>query len=486
MEISAPIALKQPSTRNLRMLGSNVPGLAGGLQQPRRRVSEDVEGSSCFDGHAEGGGGSCFDDDDAEAVPERSSRSHPQSGRISIGPKPLNTLVPPRRLYQLRGRAVQEAAPAPKPVAPTAPSRFSFLKAAPNISSNKGIPLCLPSPLSGAPPLIQKPSSPVPFLPKPPNPSSSPHASADSDNLIHVLPPEKFCGINGCTKPDLHRGMCAPPMLQRRTRCSSTSRPVPREPDPILESLLSKINSATGHQAADTVHDSAGGADSCNDGNGEDAGVANAQSGNTFEGDFGEGDIGEGDFGEEESDTHSVPQSSSHGADAVPSSKAAHNTYQTYMKKEYSGVAVRLAMGPQWTIKGQWALLGFKGDSLFPGRRGMPVGARLRQVMTNDPRIEQAPPLDQRAPGWIPIDRQSIKDEDTVESHSIGGRMCYAVYTKVLSCLQSDAIRQHKGTVLKEIDHPCSPFISFPERLSRPTTQVVDTVQCVSSPSQIS
>ena len=41
-----------------------------------------------------------------------------------------------------------------------------------------------------------------------------------------------------------------------------------------------------------------------------------------------------------------------------------------------------------------------------------------------------------------------------------------AVYTKLQKCLTSDAIRLHKGTVLKEVDHPCEPFISFPEIIS--------------------
>ena len=144
--------------------------------------------------------------------------------------------------------------------------------------------------------------------------------------------------------------------------------------------------------------------------------------------------------------------------------------------KDQGAVAARLALGPHWTIRGHWTLLGFTGKDTTQGKNGSTFGHRIRCLMEKHPWIENTPPRDSWAPGWVPMDRTSISDDDTMEGcradrndglpATLGSMMCRSLYDKVQNMLRSDALRLHEGSVLSEKHSPKERLASFPELIA--------------------
>jgi len=144
--------------------------------------------------------------------------------------------------------------------------------------------------------------------------------------------------------------------------------------------------------------------------------------------------------------------------------------------KDHGGVAARLALGPHWTIGGHWTLLGFTGRDTNRGKNGSTFGHRIRCLMEKHPWIEETPPRAGWAPGWVPMDRASISDDDTLDGcradknngtpATLGSMMCTSLNDKVQNMLRSDALRLHEGSVLSEKHSPKERLASFPELIA--------------------
>ena len=173
-------------------------------------------------------------------------------------------------------------------------------------------------------------------------------------------------------------------------------------------------------------------------------------------------DVGDYGFDGFEPDTIDEDDLPSQGA---PAARRRSST-QARLDNSICGSLARLALGPHWTIHGHWMLLGFDPSELSTGFAGVTkFGSRLRSLMDADPSIEDAPPVQQRAPGWVPMDRSSIRDDDTsMPGHNTtGSLMCCALSKRVQNMLRSDAVRLYSGSVLSEEHHPKERFASYPE-----------------------
>ena len=118
--------------------------------------------------------------------------------------------------------------------------------------------------------------------------------------------------------------------------------------------------------------------------------------------------------------------------------------------------------GLHWTVKGQWLLHGLTPQEVRSGRQGMAFGARMHYLFDKFPEILVTPPSSEWAPGWEPMNRNTIAADDTLRLQTKGGEMCRAISSRCVEMLTSDARRVRKGAALREVDQPRIPFASHP------------------------
>ena len=143
-------------------------------------------------------------------------------------------------------------------------------------------------------------------------------------------------------------------------------------------------------------------------------------------------------------------------ADAVANSEAADTTES----KLY-----------HMTTAALWRHAGLTIEETKRASHGMPYGKRIHFLLNNNSSIcpgamwswdpHAHPPANAPhrswAPGWWPINKQTVSTEDTC----ISSVLCKAIQSRMASCLDSDLDRVNAGIVLRGEDSPAGRYLSF-------------------------
>ena len=123
------------------------------------------------------------------------------------------------------------------------------------------------------------------------------------------------------------------------------------------------------------------------------------------------------------------------------------------------------------TTAALWRLAGLTTEETKRGRKGMPYGRRIHFLLNKNSTIcpesmwlwdpYAHPPANAPhaswAPGWWPINKQTVSTEDTC----ISSVLCKAIQSRMASCLDSDLDRVNAGIVLRGEDSPAGRYLSF-------------------------
>ena len=143
-------------------------------------------------------------------------------------------------------------------------------------------------------------------------------------------------------------------------------------------------------------------------------------------------------------------------ADAVANSEAADTTES----KLY-----------HMTTAALWRHAGLTIEETKRASHRMPYGKRIHFLLNNNSSIcpgamwswdpHAHPPANAPhqswAPGWWPINRQTVSTEDTTTSNVL----CQAIQSRMASCLIDDLKKVKKGIVLKGEDSPAGRYLGF-------------------------
>ena len=119
------------------------------------------------------------------------------------------------------------------------------------------------------------------------------------------------------------------------------------------------------------------------------------------------------------------------------------------------------------TTRALWRHAGLTIEEAKRATHGMPYGRRIHFLLNNNPSIcpesmwswdpHAHPPNASWAPGWWPINRQTVSTEDTCTSNVL----CQAIQSRMSNVLTDDLKKVNKGIVLREEDSPAGRYLGF-------------------------
>jgi len=120
---------------------------------------------------------------------------------------------------------------------------------------------------------------------------------------------------------------------------------------------------------------------------------------------------------------------------------------------------------------------GFNEMESRPGKNGLPIGTRIHRLLDADATLapgglkEWTPgdaPLDGWAPGWYPINKQTVQLGDVTMTHDGDGEelahynpLCTALKDKMEVSMATDYEGMRDGIRLPEAQSHASPYMSF-------------------------